>query len=170
MFFRGDQRTFFCNYLCKSLANSGQNWTFCCTHAMQPGQVVVRQKAPPECEGDIDCVLAYFGRRARVVQLWRRHRTGRSRWIYAARLRVEEYYPDIGVVEVVQSRFGGGVYKAKVFGHWSREARREEFLQQTTFRVDGPLTQETLESIRRWQTRERRIRQRGIGRERHDTA
>ena len=39
---------------------------------------------------------------------------------------------------VLKRRFGGGSYRAKLFGRWLRGARREAYLEQVSFAIEGP--------------------------------
>ncbi len=94
--------------------------------------------------GDIEGVLQHYGGRARVVALWRQHDASPSRWIYLGRLAPEECH-----LTILKDSFGGGWYRAKIYGHWNRYARREEYLQQVSFGIDGPPTAETVERMRR---------------------
>jgi hypothetical protein len=94
----------------------------------------------------IDEVLNGYGPRACVVQLWRQVDGIPNRWTYLGRLRPEQCQ-----IELIARRFGGGWYRAKIFGPWDREQRREEYLEQVAFGIDQqwwPMTTETRERIR----------------------
>lgn len=113
------------------------------------------KKGHRQFAGDIDGVLEHYRNRAQVVQLWW-HKDAWSPWMYIGRLRLDDYRPfsDFLFMELVQSRFGGGWYRARIYGEWDRRARREEYLEQVSFGVDGPVTAETLALIRRSQASE----------------
>ena len=103
-----------------------------------------KQKAarpPRDADDDIETILTGYGRRARVVQLWRRLDGSRSEWVHLGRLA-----PDEVRFEFIARRFGGGWYRAKILGAWDRVSRREEYLEQVHFgiaREGWPLTDET---------------------------
>lgn len=95
----------------------------------------------------IDEILYGYGPRARVVQLWRQVDGTRDEWTYLGRLRPEQCE-----IELIVERFGGGWYRAKIFGAWDRERRREEYFEQVAFGIDQqywPMTPETRERIRK---------------------
>ena len=108
-----------------------------------------REKANRQLVNDIDGVLEHYAEKAHSVQLWWR-RDPWSRWVYVGRLKLDNYRPfsDFLFIDLVQSRFGGGWYRARIYGQWDRRARREEYLQQVSFAVDGPVTAETLSWVR----------------------
>lgn len=106
-------------------------------------------KPPRQDPGDVDAVLDYYSQRARVVVLWRQNLHRDGRWTYLARLSPTELFMEYGFMEYVQHRFGGGWYRAKIYGTWDRHLRQEEYLTQVTFGVDGPPTAETFDRIRR---------------------
>ena len=114
------------------------------------------EKGHRQFAGDIDGVLEHYGNRAQVVQLWW-HNGARSPWVYIGRLRLDDYRPfsEFLFMELVQSRFGGGWYRAKIYGQWDRRSRREEYLEQVSFGIGGVPTAETLDLIRRAQPRGR---------------
>jgi len=105
-------------------------------------------KAIRQSPDDIDGVLDHYGNRARVVQLWWSHGLA-GRWVYIGRLRLAEYRPFDSFQEIVQAVFGGGWFRARVYGPWDRKRRREEYLEQVTFGNGGPPTAETLSWVRR---------------------
>ncbi len=117
---------------------------------------MTQDKARRVFHDDIDGVLEHYGNRAQVVQLWW-HRDAWSPWVYIGRLRLDDYRPfsDFLFIELVQSRFGGGWYRAKIYGQWDRRSRREEYLEQVSFGIGGVPTAETLDLIRRAQSRGR---------------
>ena len=95
----------------------------------------------------IDEILSGYGPRARVVQLWRQLDGKRDVWTYLGRLQPEQCE-----IELIADRFGGGWYRAKIFGAWDRERRREEYFEQVSFGIDQqwwPMTAETRERIRK---------------------
>ena len=103
-------------------------------------------KARPHAP-DIYTPLRLYGRFARVVQVWRLHEA-ENRWLYLERMRPEDYDPSDSLVEIVKHRFGGGRYRARVFGDWDRQLQRERYLKQVSFNIEGPPTAETLHLIR----------------------
>lgn len=105
--------------------------------------------------GDIEGVLQHYGPRARVVVLWRRQERRSKQWLYLGRLA-----PDRCELHLLQLRFGGGWYRAKIYGDWDPEKRREEYLQQVTLLIDGPIGPETIEWMRAAEFRRRRRRSR----------
>ena len=105
------------------------------------------------CPGNLDCVLTHYGRRVRVVVLWRQSRDSWTNWVYLARMRPREYDRDVPFVHIVAIRFGGGRYRARIYGPWSRELRREEYLEQVSFGIEGPASAETRERIRSFRAR-----------------
>ena len=95
----------------------------------------------------IDEILLGYGRQARVVQLWRQRDDKRDEWTYLVRLCPEECD-----IELIAKRFGGGWYRAKIFGAWDPELRREQYFEQVAFGIDQqwwPMTAETRERIRK---------------------
>ena len=95
----------------------------------------------------IDEVLHGYGPRARVVQIWRQLDAKRDVWTYLGRLPPEQCE-----VEMIADRFGGGLYRAKIFGAWDRERRREEYFEQVAFVIDQqwwPMKAETRDRIRK---------------------
>jgi len=105
-----------------------------------------KPRRPPRHFPDhIDEILAGYGPRARVVQLWRQLDHKRDVWTYLGRLPPEQCE-----IELVAQRFGGGWYRAKICGAWDRERRREEYFEQVSFGIDQrawPMTAETRERI-----------------------
>ena len=98
-------------------------------------------RPPRQSADDIDDILAGYGSRAEVVQLWRRLEGTQDRWIYLGRLSPHEVGFDL-----VARRFGGGRYRAKLLGRWDRVKRREEYFEQVHFGIakEGwPITDET---------------------------
>jgi hypothetical protein len=95
---------------------------------------------------DIDGILEGYGSRARVVQIWRQVDGTDDQWTYMGRIT-----PDECEIELIGARFGGGWYRARIFGGWDRDRRQEEYLEQVTFGLDEyawPMTAETLGKIR----------------------
>jgi hypothetical protein len=82
---------------------------------------------------DLEGVLLHYGGQCRVVQLWRQREDDRRAWTYLGRLP-----PDDCDLEVLKRRFGGGSYRAKLFGGWMRRERREAYLEQVSFAIGGP--------------------------------
>jgi hypothetical protein len=79
------------------------------------------------------------------VQLWRQVGATRDDWTYLGRLAPEQCE-----IELVAERFGGGWYRAKIFGAWDPERRREEYFEQVSFGIDEgawPITAETHERM-----------------------
>ena len=98
-------------------------------------------RPPRDADDDVESILAAYGRRARVVQLWRRLDGSSSEWVHLGRLS-----PDEVRFEHIACRFGGGWYRAKILGAWDRLSRREEYLEQVHFGIapeHRPLTDET---------------------------
>jgi hypothetical protein len=83
---------------------------------------------------DLESVLWQYDRRAVTVALWRRRAPGD--WVYLGRLSAS-LKDDEGFLEAVRLRYGGGKYRAKIYGAWNPKTRREPFLQQVTFAVWG---------------------------------
>ncbi|MGH2660118.1 MAG: hypothetical protein ACRDHS_10755 [Actinomycetota bacterium] len=104
---------------------------------------MIKTKPPRQAPDDIEGQVYAYGRRVRVVQLWRQLERS-DRWTYLGRLSPKE----CGINYLI-ARFGGGTYRAKLYGEWSRALRREEYLEQVTFRLYGQPSQETLRAIRR---------------------
>ena len=103
----------------------------------------MRQKAfRPFCD-DLDGVLEHYRGVVRVVVIWRQDDSRKARWTYLCRLRVKDYEPSLSFTDLVHCRFGGGWYKAKLYGDWIRGLRREEYLEQVSFGICGPPTPET---------------------------
>ena len=100
---------------------------------------------------DIDGILEGYGSRARVVQIWRQLDGTDDQWTYMGRLMPEECE-----IDLLGVRFGGGWYRARIFGDWDRERRQETYLEQVTFGLDEyawPMTEETRKRI--WAQRQR---------------
>ncbi len=94
----------------------------------------------------IDEILGGYGSLARVVQVWRRVDGTRDEWTYLGRL-----LPEQCAIELIADRFGGGWYRAKIFGGWDPKLRREEYFEQVAFGIDDrawPMTAETLARIK----------------------
>jgi hypothetical protein len=90
-------------------------------------------KASRTFADDLEGVLLHYGGLCRVVQLWRQHETDRRAWTYLDRLPPEDCD-----MEVLKRRFGGGSYRAKLFGGWMRRERHEAYLEQVSFAIEGP--------------------------------
>ena len=104
-------------------------------------------RPPRHFPDDIDGILRGYGRRARVVQLWRQLDHKQDVWTYLGRLQPEQCE-----IEMIGHRFGGGWYRAKILGAWDRERRREEYFEQVSFGLDDrawPMTTETRDRIRK---------------------
>ena len=82
---------------------------------------------------DLEGVLLHYGGLCRVVQLWRQREDNRRAWTYLGR-----WPPEDCELEVLKRRFGGGSYRAKLFGLWLRRERREAYLEQVSFAIEGP--------------------------------
>jgi hypothetical protein len=108
----------------------------------RPNPVVPVAKARSQAP-DIYTPLRHYGRLVRVLQVWRLHEA-ENRWLYLKRIRSEDYDPSESIAEIVKARFGGGSYRAKVLGDRDRELRRERYLRQLSFDIEGPPTAETL--------------------------
>jgi len=96
---------------------------------------------------ELDVILHGYGPRARVVQLWRQLDSKPDVWTYLGRLDPAEC-EDV----MIGHRFGGGSYRAKIFGAWDRERRREEYFEQVSLAFDQqafPMTAETRDRIRK---------------------
>ena len=96
----------------------------------------MRDRAPRAFSDDIESVLQHYGRHARVVELSRRDESLQT-WVYLGRLWLENFYPASSFLEMVKAEFGGGYYRAKIYGQWNKEARREQYLEQVTFAIAG---------------------------------
>jgi len=83
---------------------------------------------------DLDEIIREYGRRARVVQLWRRVDSAQNQWTHLGRLSPAEC--ELGLLA---ERFGGGSYRAKILGAWDPVRRQEEYLEQVTFGIARPL-------------------------------
>ena len=100
--------------------------------------------------GDLEGILRHLSPNAMVIVLWRQYEAPPKRWLYLGRLR-----PCECELELLQARFGGGWYRAKIYGQWDRRRRREEYLQQVSFGIDGPIGAETREWMRAAALRQR---------------
>src|SRR5690349_17856774 len=110
-----------------------------------------KRKKPPRpfrnFPDEIDVILHGYGPRARVVQVWRQLDGKPDVWTYLGRLDPAECE-----IEMIGHRFGGGSYRAKIFGAWDRARRREEYFEQVSFAIAQdywPMTPETRERIRK---------------------
>lgn len=83
---------------------------------------------------DIDGALEEWRGRVRHVALWREFKDARGRWKYLGRFDPFDL-PYDSFIEFTQREFGGGHYVAKILGRWDRELRREEYLEQVSFRI-----------------------------------
>lgn len=101
-----------------------------------------RPKSPRNGLGDLDGVVWFHERWLQAVQLWRED--GARTWVYLGRLA-----PGDAHLDSIQTRFGGGWFKAKLFGRWRSGQRREAFLEQISFGIEGPPTDVTLTAIAR---------------------
>jgi hypothetical protein len=115
---------------------------------MKTKSVKTRPPRPPRhFPDDIDEILRGYGKRARVVQIWRQLEGKRDVWTYLGRL-----HPSVCGVEEIADRFGGGWYRAKILGAWDPALRREEYFEQVSFGIAEeawPMTAETRERIRK---------------------
>jgi len=103
-------------------------------------------RPPRPFPDDIDGILRDYGPLARVVQLWRQVDGMPNEWTYLGRLAPEQCD-----IQLIAERFGGGVYRAKIFGAWNRRLRREEYLEQVSVSIARqfwPMTAETLAKTR----------------------
>ncbi len=105
---------------------------------------------------DLDGVLQHFRGRAQVIQLWRQG-SPRERWRYLTRMRLEDYEPYALFLEIIQAVYGGGWYRARIYGEWDRQRRREEYLAQVTLGIGGAPTAETLALLQRPRHRRTRL-------------
>jgi len=106
-----------------------------------------KMRPPRLFPDDIEDILRGYGPRARVVQLWRQVDGTHDEWTYLARLTPEQCE-----IELIGQRFGGGWYRAKIFGAWDPKRRQEEYFEQVAFGLDDrawPVTAETLARIRK---------------------
>ena len=104
-----------------------------------------RTRPPRSTAWFIDEIVRAYGRRVRVVALWRRLDGTHNDWVYLARLT-----PGQAEIELIGERFGGGDYRAKLLGPWDPVRRREEYLEQVQFSLDDrawPMTAETRDCI-----------------------
>ena len=101
-----------------------------------------RPKAPHKGLGDLDGVVWFHEPWLQAVQLWRQGEPGT--WVYLARLA-----PGDAHLAAIQARFGGGWFKAKLFGRWRSGQRREAFLEQVSFGIEGSPTDLTLTAVAR---------------------
>ena len=106
-----------------------------------------KTRPPRSADWFVDEIVRAYGRRVRVVQLWRRLDRTRNDWTYLSRLAPEQCE-----FELIGQRFGGGDCRAKLLGPWDPVGRREEYLEQVQFSLDDrawPMTAETRERIRK---------------------
>lgn len=101
----------------------------------------VRRESFP---GDLEGTLWSYRSRANVVALWRQRASRSGRWIYLARLSPSEC-----ALTLIRDRFGGGYYRAKIYGAWNSGLRYEVYLKQVSFAIAGPPTSETRSRIQR---------------------
>ena len=107
-----------------------------------------RRKAPrnfvPE---DLDQAVAFHRPRVRRIQLWRKDNRGRpTHWIHLGRFGVGQRGE---LLQAIEKRFGGGIYRCKLLGPWLPDKGRDAFLQQLTFRIRGVPTPETARRLER---------------------
>lgn len=109
---------------------------------LAPASPASRPKAPRNGLGDLDGVVWFHEPWLQAVQLWRQNdpRT----WAYLGRLA-----PGDAHLDAIKSRFGGGWFKAKLFGRWRAGQRREAFLEQVSFGIEGSPSNVTLTAIAR---------------------
>ena len=103
-----------------------------------------KDKAPRSWPDDIEGVIRHFGHRARVVVLWRQDDEWQSRWAY-----IERIDPDECRLETIKATFGGGWYRAKIYGGWNPQSHGEEYLEQVSFGIAGNPTALTGQAIAR---------------------
>jgi hypothetical protein len=92
-------------------------------------------------------ILPGYGSQAQVVELWRQLDNKPGVWTYLGRLLPAECD-----LELIGKRFGGGWYRAKIFGPWDPAQRREVYFEQVSFGIDQqfwPMTADTRERIRK---------------------
>ncbi len=108
-------------------------------------------KALRDFQGDIDGVLRHYGHRARVVVLWRQNKHAPKTWTYIARVDPQdrEWYEWESFLELMHARFGGGWYKAKIYGEWITGGKREEYFEQVSFGIAGAPTAHTIGMVER---------------------
>lgn len=77
---------------------------------------------------DPEEVVSDLGLRVQVVVLWRQRDDDPEHWIYLERMLPSEFS-----YERVKQRWGGGAYRIRLFGAWSRARRQEKYLTQVAF-------------------------------------
>lgn len=109
------------------------------------------EKAPRAYWDDIEGVLRHYGRRVRVVQLWRQSDNQRNAWIYLERVDPQEryFFKFDSFLELLKTRFRGGWYRAKFLGEWDRQKKREQSFGQVSFGIHGPPTATTVSIVKR---------------------
>ncbi len=101
---------------------------------------------------DVDGVLRHYGNDARIVVLWRQNGGPPPRsWTYIARVDPADrgWYKYESFFELMHARFGGGQYKAKIYGEWITGGKREEYLEQVSFGIAGAPTDHTVAMVER---------------------
>lgn len=106
------------------------------------GPPLSRPKSPQNGLGDLDGVVCFHQPWLQAVQLWRQGHQGT--WVYLGRLASGDAH-----LGAIQARFGGGWFKAKLFGRWRAGQRREVFLEQVSFGIEGQPTDLTLTAMAR---------------------
>jgi hypothetical protein len=86
---------------------------------------------------DVVSVLVLLGDSFSVAVVWRRRAPGS--WAYVGRFPRAALGDDPSdLLETLRLKYGGGHYRAKLYGPWDRRTRRERFLCQVTFGIWGP--------------------------------
>jgi hypothetical protein len=99
--------------------------------------------------GDIDGILRALVDRVYSVRLWRESDSYGDEWVYLG-----AFPPAQCDIELIGERFGGGAYRAKIYGRWDPKTRQDPYIPQVEFGLDErawPVTPETRELIRRYQ-------------------
>ncbi len=97
-----------------------------------------RSRKPPRVDrSDLIAVLDHLSDWVSVVVVWRRR--GPGVWVYCGRFPRAIWEDDPGeLLETIQRRFGGGQYRAKIYGPWDPVRKHERFLCQVTFGIWQP--------------------------------
>jgi hypothetical protein len=86
------------------------------------------QRHNEEQRRDPEDVVSNLGARVRVVVLWRQRDDDPDRWIYLGRMLPSDFS-----YETVKQRWGGGAYRIRLFGAWSRAHRQKRYITQVAF-------------------------------------